>query len=100
MKPVTLPMSALLSFSLRASLRSADLRRLDGAAACLGDRVLCGAAGADLAERRHRLQADLGQRALVFVWKDLHELAPCLGPVIEDFAGAKTPRPFVVVSDQ
>src|ERR1035438_6204799 len=99
MKPVTLPIAALLPIPFTRLLGRADLHRLDGALG-LGDRVVGGAAGAYLAERCHRLQADLGQRPLVFVREDLDELATRLVPVIEDLPRFQAPRPFVVVGDE
>ena len=53
-----------------------------------------------LAERRHRLQADLGQRALVLVREHLDELRQRFVPVVEDLARAQAPGPLVVVGDQ
>src|SRR5215218_457226 len=69
MKPVTLPIAALLAFFFSAcrSLRRAHLDDLRRAASRLGDRVVRRRAGAHLAERRHRLEADLGKRTLVLV---------------------------------
>src|ERR1700690_1632008 len=100
MKPVTLPIAALLPFPVScASLRRADLRRLRGALG-LGDHVLGLASGTHLAERRHRLQADLRQGAFVLVREDLDEPAASLGPVIEDLARAQASGPLVMVRDQ
>ncbi len=56
--------------------------------------------GADLAERGHRLQADLGQRPLVLVREDLDEAAARLVPVVEDVARAQAAGPFVMVRDE
>src|SRR4051812_40837223 len=102
MKPVTLPTLALLlaPFAARGSLRRAYLDRLDRAALGLGDGVVGGRAGADLAERGHRLQADLGQRPLVLVRQDLDESAPRLAPVVEDLARAQASGPLVMVGDE
>ena len=66
----------------------------------LGDRIVGSARGADLAERRHRLQADLGQRALVLVREHLDELRQRLAPVVEDLARAQAAGPLVVIGDE
>src|SRR4051812_8654635 len=104
MKPVTLPIAALLAFFFfaRRSLGRPHLDRLRRGAAALGlgDRVVGRRAGADLAQRGHRLQADLRKRPLVLVREHLDELAARLAPVIEDLAGAKAPGPLVVIGDE
>src|SRR5678815_623826 len=101
MKPVTLPIAAPLAFFFACrSLRRADLDRLRDAALGLGDRVFGGRAGANFAERGHRLQADLGQRPLVLVREHLDELAAGLAPVVEDLAGAQASGPLVMIGDQ